>query len=112
GILAVTDADADLAADIASELAEQTWARRAAFDARLPGAAEAVRRAIAAPRGPVVLADVGDNAGGGSPGDGTELLRVLLELLPDSPPNGPALVLLADPEAVSAAISAGVRARV
>lgn len=40
--------------------------------------AAAVARALASPRRPVFLADVADNIGGGSPGDGTALLRELL----------------------------------
>jgi microcystin degradation protein MlrC len=112
GMLAITDGDAELAAETVTELADAAWERRARFDARLPDAEEAVRRALAAPRGPVVLADLADNVGGGSPGDGTELLRELLEQLPEAPPNGPALALLADPEAVAAAITSGVRSTV
>ena len=40
--------------------------------------AEAVAQAIAHPEGPVVLVDVGDNIGGGTPGDGTVILAELL----------------------------------
>lgn len=43
-----------------------------------PTAAEAVTQAIACSEKPVVLADVGDNIGGGSAGDGTALLGELL----------------------------------
>lgn len=43
-----------------------------------PDAAEAVAQAIACSETPVVLADVGDNIGGGSAGDGTALLSELL----------------------------------
>lgn len=43
-----------------------------------PNAAEAVARALAGSETPVVLADVGDNIGGGSAGDGAVLLRELL----------------------------------
>jgi microcystin degradation protein MlrC len=41
-------------------------------------AATAVRRAMESTRSPVFLADVADNIGGGSPGDGTVLLAELL----------------------------------
>jgi microcystin degradation protein MlrC len=54
--------------------------------------------------GPVVLADVADNVGGGSPGDGTVLLAELIR----QGAKG-ALVLIADPEAVHACLRAGVR---
>jgi microcystin degradation protein MlrC len=112
GILAIADGDGDLAAEVAHEIAEEAWARRKEFAADLPDARTAVRQALAAPGGPVVLADLADNVGGGSPGDGTELLAELLAQLEGRPATGPALVLLADAEAVAQAIGAGVRERV
>jgi len=39
----------------------------------------ALDRAIAAPEGPIVLADMADNAGGGAPSDSTFLLRAMLD---------------------------------
>lgn len=109
GIVAITDNDPELAAEIAHRLADAAWERRRAFTAAPPGPEEAVRLALAVPpgRGPVVLADIGDNIGGGSPGDGTVLLRELLA----HDPRG-ALVMLCDPAAVGEAIAAGVRSRV
>lgn len=56
--------------DIATHAGEFAVARD---DART-----AVRAALASPARPVVLADVADNIGGGSPGDGTALLAELL----------------------------------
>jgi microcystin degradation protein MlrC len=44
-----------------------------------PSPTEAVAEAIGSSEHPVVLADVADNIGGGSPGDGTALLSELLE---------------------------------
>ena len=46
------------------------------------GEADAVAEAIAHPEGPVILVDVGDNIGGGTPGDGTVLLAELLRRRP------------------------------
>ncbi len=119
GVLAVADAAPALAADAASVIGHQAWDRRARFTADLPTPAEAVARALAAKRGPVVLADLGDNVGGGSPGDGTVLLAELLARPParfagtrvraSADRKGPALALLADPEAVAACLAAGVR---
>ncbi|TGP50606.1 M81 family peptidase, partial [bacterium M00.F.Ca.ET.229.01.1.1] len=40
---------------------------------------EALDIALAEPRGPVVIADVSDDAGGGAPGDSTYILRRLIE---------------------------------
>lgn len=115
GVVAITDGDADLAAHVAHDLADAAWDRRHSFCCSLPGAPEAIRQALDARSGTVVLADLADNVGGGSPGDGTELLVELLEALADQEPEGdfPAedckcLVLLADPQGVHAAVEAGV----
>ncbi|HTE18925.1 MAG TPA: M81 family metallopeptidase [Armatimonadota bacterium] len=106
GIVVLTDGDGALAAEVAEELSEAAWARREAFTAELPEPAEAVRMALEYREndGPVVLADIADNVGGGSPGDGTTLLAELLRQNAQG-----ALVLLADPESVAKCVEAGVR---
>ena len=62
----------DAAAELAGTVERHDW--------RLtrPGPSEAVRQAIRSAERPVILADVADNIGGGSPGDGTALLAELL----------------------------------
>lgn len=77
-VVVVMDEDAGEPASHAAELADRLWSERAKLEIGLPPAAEAVRQARAAPTRPVVLVDMGDNIGGGSPGDGTLLLRELL----------------------------------
>lgn len=62
----------------------------------------AVGRAMARTDRPVVLADVADNIGAGSPGDGTALLK---ELLDQAAPD--AVVVIADAEVVRLAVQAG-----
>ncbi len=105
GVLVVTDADEDLAAQLAADLADAAWSRRSEFTVSLPDAHTAVAQAVAMPGdGPVVLSDVADNVGGGSPGDGTFLLRELI----DAGAAG-SLVMLTDPESVAACIHVGVR---
>jgi microcystin degradation protein MlrC len=54
--------------------------------------------------GPVVLSDYGDMTSGGAPGDSTAILR---ELLARNLP-GTAMITVVDPDAVNAAIEAGV----
>jgi len=106
-VIVTTDGDAALARALAHDAARVLWAhRQAGAYAGLP-VNEAVRRALAAPRGPVVLADVGDNIGGGSPGDGTILLRALLDAGAQE-----AGVIIADPQAVARARAAGEGAMV
>lgn len=66
---------------------------------------EAVERALHQDKLPVILADTGDNIGGGSPGDGTTLLR---ELLRRKVPR--AVVIISDAEAALHAVGLGVGA--
>ena len=102
--VAVADGDAALARRAAQWLADRAWQRRREFLIELPDAAQAVRLAAAASDGPIVLLDVGDNVGGGSPADSTILFR---EVLRQGVAN--ALVILYDPEAVQQCVQAGVR---
>lgn len=76
--LAVADGDTALAQRAAAWLAERAWARRQEFVRRLPSPAEAVAGAMAATEKPVVLMDVGDNVGGGSPADSLVLFEEVL----------------------------------
>ncbi len=68
---------------------------------------EALDRALAARAGPVVIADVWDNPGGGVPGDSTIILR---EMLARNIENA-ALATIWDPVAVRTCMSAGEGAR-
>jgi microcystin degradation protein MlrC len=103
--LVTTTGDQALAQQMAQTLADIAWQHRGA--ARYTGISvdDAVKRAINASRGPVVLADIGDNVGGGSPGDGTVLLQALIDANAQD-----AAVVLADAAAVQMAVDAGVGA--
>ena len=83
-------------------LADEVERGRADFDVRADDPATAVARALASPNRPVVLVDVADNVGGGSPGDGTEILRELLEQRATE-----AVVVIADKEVAHRAAAAG-----
>lgn len=106
-VLVVTDDDQALADQLADELAAKVWARREEFDAEGVPMDEAVRRAMEAPQQPVLLLDVGDNVGGGSPGDSVALLH---EVLRQGATDVYAAV--ASPSGVAACIAAGVGAEV
>lgn len=101
--LAVADGDRAVARDAAQWLARHAWRLRHEFVGEVPSPREAIERAASAPRGPVVLMDVGDNIGGGSPGDSTILLA-------EAQRQGVRSYLqtLRDPEAVAACVRAGV----
>jgi len=70
-VIAITDNDRPGAERIALEIARQAWSFRHDMLVTNTPVAEAVEQAMAFPEGPVVLVDVGDNIGGGTPGDGT-----------------------------------------
>ncbi len=106
-IVVVADGDVGLARREAQRLSEMMWAARDRLVPHLPGPAEAVRRAMAAPRTPVALFELGDNVGGGSAGDATFILRELLQQHADG-----WVVTLYDPDAVRACAQAGIDATV
>ena len=81
-IVVTSMSDADVALGQARSLAETVWKNRAALEPTSLSAAEAVeaaKTAVAAEQTPVVINETSDNCGGGSPGDGTHLLRAMLD---------------------------------
>ena len=76
---AVTDGDPALADQMARRVGERIFALREDVGVAFIPIAEAIDSALAEPEGPVVLADVSDNPGGGAPSDSTFLLRALLD---------------------------------
>jgi len=105
GLSVIVSAPATFAADAevaAERLARSAWKARNDFAVTTCTPGQAVARALDLP-GRVMLADVGDNIGGGGPGDGTSLLA---ELLHTSAANS--LVVLWDPAAAASAHSVGV----
>jgi microcystin degradation protein MlrC len=107
GPCAVVVGDDEVAEREAERLADRLWDARAQLALDLPDAEAAVRRALESRQPPVVLVDMGDNIGGGSPGDGTVLLAQLLR----QGATG-AVVVLYDPEAVQTCVRAGAGGRV
>jgi microcystin degradation protein MlrC len=97
-VIAVTDGDRALAQAIADDLGKRMWEIREGLEVKCLTPEEAVRSATAAEDHPVVLVDIGDNIGGGSPGDGTVLLHELLRQKARE-----AVVVIYDPEAAIAA---------
>lgn len=105
--LAIHDGDDDAAIRAATELADAVWAVRSDLQARGLGVDEALDIAAREALGPVVLLDVGDNIGGGAPGDSTVLLAAAQHR-----GTGSFLQTLADPTAVAECAAAGTGANV
>lgn len=108
GVSVVTlAADEATAKNCALEIARYAWSRRKDFFAPIHSAAEAVELALACKEGHVIINESSDNPGGGTPGDGTGLLRELLRR------NVPAAFgFIYDPEVAKQAAEAGVGARI
>jgi len=99
--IVVTDDEPQLAKQLANELAMDLWQRRKEFDGEFLSIDEVLDK-CASLTGPVCLLDMGDNVGGGSPGDGTLLALAIYERkLPKS------LVVLYDPDSVALAEAIG-----
>lgn len=99
----VTDNNPQLAQQEADRLSDMLWGIRGQLTLDLPDAAQAVQQAIRSEKHPVILVEMGDNIGGGSPGDSTFILSELLQ-------QGASgfVVVVYDPEGVQSCIQAGV----
>jgi len=106
----VVATDAEVATEVSREMAAHIWDRRHDFIGDYPDPEEAVATAkrevetLDEDDGPIVLADVGDNPGGGGAGDGTTVLREML----DQGLTNAGFAIMRDPEAVDQCIEAGV----
>ncbi len=102
-VLTLTHDDRDRAERIGRSIAERAWEIRHQFLKALRTPEDAIDAAMRAERGPIILADVADNMGGGGSGDTTVLLRALL----DAGAEDVGFALIVDPEAVAACVAAG-----
>ncbi len=105
-VIAVTDGDGAHGAALAERLGMELFANRGRHMMPMVDEREAVARAMAARRGPVVIADAWDNPGGGTAGDST----VILEELIRCGASGVSVGTIWDPIAVQLCFVAGVGA--
>lgn len=102
-VLVLANNNLESAQKHAKQIAGRIWDLREDFVPQLPSISESVKRAIESEIHPVILADVGDNIGAGTPGDSTFILHELIKQSAES-----AVVIIADEEAVEEAINVGV----
>lgn len=107
-VTVVTDNDPELASRYAKEIADYIWSRHTEFRTSLWSVEEAIHTAMASTDGPVVLADLGDNPGGGTAADGTSILWGLIDLGAE----GAVVSTIRDPEVVALAFAAGEGAEI
>jgi microcystin degradation protein MlrC len=105
-VVCTSNDDPALAARGAQHVAAWLWEQRERFILELFGPDDAVRMASHERRFPAVLAEASDNPGAGCPGDGTKLLRAML----DNPIPGMAFGTIVDADTVQQAVDAGVGA--
>lgn len=104
--ICTTNGDPALAIRCAEQVAQWIWDHREDFRPQFPSPAEGVARALATSAGPVVINEYADNPGGGTPGDGTYLLRALLDAAPV--PDTVCFASINDAEVVRQVIAVGV----
>ena len=90
--------------ELTKKIAEALWQFRENFRPISLSADEAVKQARAAEKLPVVINETSDNCGGGTPGDGTHLLRAML----DARLKNACFGFIVDPETAAQAHEAGV----
>jgi microcystin degradation protein MlrC len=107
-IVAVTNNDPELAESLLKEVGDEILANRRAFTKQMLSVESAIKQAIAATEGPILLADVSDNPGAGTAGDSTHLLRKLIEMKAQEV----GLAIILDQQTVKQAIEAGVGSQI
>jgi microcystin degradation protein MlrC len=105
-VVVVADGDLAKAKGLAETLGKRFFNMREKIESPLITLDQALDQALAEPKGPVVMADRSDNAGGGAPGDSTYFLEAMLKRgIKDA-----ALSMIWDPMAVQSCFDAGVGA--
>lgn len=103
-LVVVTDNDPQLATEQARMLSSQMWQQRDQLAGEFISMQEAVQQATTK-TGPVCLLDMGDNVGGGSPGDSTHLAHIIRESDITS-----TLMCIFDPQSVQESVNSGTGA--
>jgi microcystin degradation protein MlrC len=106
-VIVCADGDPAGARRVADEIADRYFSLRDAINPSPLSSDAAVTEALKARSGPVVIADIADNPGGGAGGDSTHLLRALLR----AGARDCALGMIWDPVAADFAAKAGIGAR-
>ncbi len=107
-VIVVTDGDRGSAEQYADSLGRWVWDCRESWQSEPLTPEAAIACGIERGQFPIVLAEQGDNTGGGAPGDATDLLRLFLaERLAPS-----AVLYVVDPDVASQAAAAGMGAEI
>jgi len=103
-MITITDGKPALAEEIGATAAAWVWDHRERFRTEVDTPESAVRLALTSDHRPVVINECSDNPGAGTPGDGTHLLRAMI----DADLQKACFGFITDAEVVAKAIEAGV----
>jgi microcystin degradation protein MlrC len=78
-MVVITNNQPELGQELAEKLSRELWDMRADITPQFLEMEEAIAEAVAYGEGPVVLADMSDNPGGGAPGDSTFIIASLIK---------------------------------
>lgn len=112
-VICTTDNNPELAEECANTVARWIWGNKAAFLPEFSTPEGAIEKAFSKDsktRFPIVLNEYSDNPGGGTPGDGTYLLKAILDSNPA--PASVCFAIMNDQAVVQQAIKAGVGATI
>jgi microcystin degradation protein MlrC len=107
-VVSVTNGETAAGQRQVDEIARHFWESRKEFDVKLTPVRRALKEALAAAEGPIVISEPSDSTGSGSPGDSTGVLGPLLEMSVSQP----AALFVVDPDVVRKVIAAGVGATI
>ena len=102
--IVTTNDNQELADQLAKELYDMAWNMRRDFLVTPTPLRQALRYVKKAEKAPIVMADIGDNPGGGTPEDGTFVIKAMIE----EELTGGVLALIWDPESAQKAIASGL----
>lgn len=116
-IVVTTNGDREAARRVAAEIATRLWDKRDDFRAESLTPEIALRRAVTAAGdttriGPVVVNETSDNPGAGTPGDGTHVLRAMIDIGLGDQLERVAYGTIYDPTVASQAHAAGTGATI
>lgn len=107
-VLTVTNNNPELSKAKSIEVGKKIWDRREDFFPSIPAPKEGIQRALQIEGKPIVINETSDNPGGGTPGDGTHLLSVMIAEKLENACFG----FICDPQVVEQAHQAGVGAMI
>jgi len=102
--IVITNNNQELANELSQQLHDLAWNMRRDFLVKPTPLKQALKYTSQSSKRPIILADIGDNPGGGSPEDGTVVLKAILE---EGLTDG-VIALIWDPTNVKNAVEAGL----